>query len=52
MRVQSFLTATAAPSPARHREALAPLPNGLAGELTRILTEMIVARKELETHEV
>ncbi len=52
MRVQSFLTATAAPAPTPHREVLAPLPKGLAGELTRILTELIVTRKELEIHEI
>ncbi len=46
MKVQSFLTAV--PSPAvRLCEQLTPLPKGLAGELTRILTELILTRKEL-----
>lgn len=46
MRVQSFLAATA-PSPPRCSELAAPLPAGLTGELTRILAELIVTRKEL-----
>lgn len=47
MGVQSFLAATAAPSPVRRSEAVAPLPKGLAGEMTRILTQWILNRKEL-----
>jgi hypothetical protein len=45
MRVQSFLTTTVDPSPARRLEA--PLPQGLAGELSRILTQLIVTHKEM-----
>ncbi|MCP4226729.1 MAG: hypothetical protein GY773_25595, partial [Actinomycetia bacterium] len=45
IRVQSLLTATVAPAPVRRPAAL--LPKGLAGELTRILTQLIVTRKEL-----
>lgn len=45
IQVQSFLTATIAPAPAP--APAAPLPKGLAGEMTRILTQLIVNRKEL-----
>ncbi len=46
MKVQSFLNAV--PNRAARRcEQLTPLPKGLAGELTRILTELILTRKEL-----
>lgn len=45
IQVQALLTVTVAPSPARRLDA--PLPKGLAGELTRILTQLIVNRKEL-----
>ncbi len=47
MQVQSFLTATAKPPTPRPCQALTPLPKGLAGELTKILTQLIVNRKEL-----
>ncbi len=46
--VQSFLAATAVPSPVRRPEAVAPLPKGLAGELTRILAQWILNRKEFD----
>lgn len=46
MKVQSFLTAVPDRA-ARRCEQLTPLPKGLAGELTRILTELILTRKEL-----
>ena len=46
MKVQSFLAAAQSPA-ARRCEPLTPLPKGLAGELTRILTELILKRKEL-----
>ncbi len=46
MKVQSFLTTI--PNPAvRRDEQHSPLPKGVAGELTRILTELILTRKEL-----
>lgn len=45
MRVQSFLAVTAAPAPVRRSHQ--PLPQGLAGELTRILTQLIVTHKEM-----
>ncbi len=44
MKVHSFLT-TNAPSPALSPRPVA-LPQGFAGELTKILTELILARKE------
>ncbi len=46
MKVQSFLTAVPSVM-ARRCDQLTPLPRGLAGELTRILTELILTRKEL-----
>lgn len=48
MRVQSFLRAPVAPSPEPSSVA-APLTKGLAGELTNILTELILTRKEFHT---
>jgi hypothetical protein len=45
MQVQSFLAVTDAPAPGRRLKA--PLPQGLAGELTRILTQLIVTHKEM-----
>ncbi|MCP4900716.1 MAG: hypothetical protein GY926_14985 [bacterium] len=46
MKVQALRTAV--PSLATRRcEQLTPLPKGLAGDLTRILTELILTRKEL-----
>ncbi len=48
MRVQSFLAttdATLAPSPVRRLQA--PVPQGLARELTQILTQLIVTHKEM-----
>lgn len=45
MKVQSLLAAAPNP-PARHREQLTPVPKTLAGELTRILTELILTRRE------
>lgn len=45
MRVQSTLTVTVAPSPGPRPET--PLPRSVAGELTRILTQLILTRKEL-----
>ena len=46
MKAQSVLAAV--PSPAARRcKQPTPLPRGLAGELTRILTELILTRKEL-----
>jgi hypothetical protein len=48
IRVQAVLTATDPPAPAHHLEP-PPLSEGLAGELTRILTQLIVTRKELHS---
>ena len=47
MRVQSFLAVADAPAPVPGRGFHEPLPQGLAGELTRILTQLIVTRKEM-----
>ncbi len=47
MKVQSFLSVPATPSPAPRVVAAASLPKGLMGELTNILTELILTRKEL-----
>lgn len=49
MQVQSFVRATHGPAPPRRREPAAPLPKGMAAELTKILTELIVTRKELSS---
>ena len=47
MRVQSFFSATVASPLPRRSEAVVPPPKGSAGELTRILTELILIRKDL-----
>ena len=47
MKVHSFLTVTDTPSPALSPRPVAPLPQGFAGELTKILTELILARKDV-----
>ena len=47
MRVQSFFSATVASPLPRRSEAVVPPPKGSAGELTRILTELILTRKDL-----
>ncbi len=49
IRVQALLTPTVTPAPARSLQAPLLLPQGLAGELTRILTQLIVTRKELHS---
>lgn len=45
--VQALLTVAATPTLSAVRRLEAPLPKGMAGELTRILTQLIVTRKEL-----
>ena len=48
IRVQSALTTTAETAAALPARRLGePMPKGLSGELTRILTQLIVTRKEL-----
>jgi hypothetical protein len=47
--VQSFFAATAAGPPRRRTERLAPMKEGVTGELTRILTELILTRQELHS---
>lgn len=47
IRVQSFFATVASP-PQRRSEAAVPQPKSLAGELTRILTELLLTRKELQ----
>ncbi len=45
MKVQSFLSAPKAPAPVPGVVAAAPLPKGLMGELTTILTELILTKR-------
>ena len=47
MRVQSFFCATVASRSQPRSEAVVPPPKGSAGELTRIITELLLSRKEL-----
>lgn len=46
IQLQSSLTATAPPSPVRRRQEPTPLPRNVTREMTRILTELIMTRKE------
>lgn len=47
--VQSFFAAAAAGPPRRRTERLAPMKEAVTGELTRILTELILTRQELHS---